>query len=146
MAVGQRFGPKPGQACGRSPGLGDQSCCYLLHSHCLPGSGHLACITQVASSPSVMTVRPAWLKSCGRNHPGLGACRCALNPPFQGRPRSQQGPQPLGPSLVLPPTPALPSGWWGRAESCSPEPQSLAAQTPPSPWCKKGIGRNPSEL
>jgi hypothetical protein len=51
MAGSQHISPKVGQADGRSPGLGDCSCCYFRHIP-LPARlrGHFTCILQVVSS------------------------------------------------------------------------------------------------
>ena len=63
-AVCQPPGPKPGQAHGRSPGLGDQRCCHSQRAHCLPlNMHHPGGIVDTV----VMTVRLAWPRPRGRS-------------------------------------------------------------------------------
>lgn len=133
MAVSQHLSPKAGQAGGWSPGLGDHSCCHSQHSHSLPGSGHMTCVTQVASptlcgdDSEARLAEATWEESSGlRAHASPHPLSCGGG---VAQPRST-GVRQQGSSLGLPTPNPHPEHGDGEAKTSSSKLQSLAAQTP----------------
>lgn len=145
MAVSQHLSPKAGQAGGWSPGLGDHSCCHSQHSHSLPGSGHMTCVTQVASptlcgdDSEARLAEATWEESSGlRAHASPHPLSCGAGWHSPGARESDNRAPPWG---CPPPTPTPSMG----TEKQRPLPPSFSLWQPKRHLVQRLFQRNPAQ-
>lgn len=148
MAMSQHLSPKPGQAGGWSLGLGDHSCCHSQHTRCQPGSGHVTCVTQVASptlcadDSAAHLAEATWAESFGLRGPCVSFLSL-LEGGVGGRcgPGAQKSVNRAPPWGCSPPTPTLRT----RREKQRPFPPSFSLWQPKRHLVQRLFQRNPAQ-